>query len=352
MHSLNGMNLAGRIIKALRHLGVAPIPRNYQLMYEAYTGGNLDLTRELNSLDVPVKQSDLDKIARRYSSEQGAEIINEAGNRVNGQLDGLLRLLKKEQASLDRYNRLLEETCSRITSKNSVSADLVHQALELLSAATDEKYADGERTVSGIAESSVEMAKVKTELEEYKRIANTDPLTQLSNRRAFDAALDKLFADPKRTDYSALILADIDHFKRINDTFGHPVGDRILSIVAGVLKASLRPDALLARTGGEEFAIILTETSLEVAEAVAERIRATIAATPLRNRRTSIDYGSVTVSLGLCMGTDSCGPESLYNNADLALYSAKKSGRNRVVVYHQEMNADSQSMKLIYKKTV
>ena len=133
--------------------------------------------------------------------------------------------------------------------------------------------------------------------------------------------------------HHALIVADIDHFKTFNDTYGHQVGDRVLCVAAAVMKNALDKDTFLARTGGEEFAVILHGISLEQAIGTAERIRLAIESTPLKNHHDGLDCGSITMSFGLCMATDATGPEDVYRKADAALYESKGSGRNQLNVH-------------------
>ena len=154
---------------------------------------------------------------------------------------------------------------------------------------------------------------VRKELDEYKRIANTDSLTRLSNRRAFDDRLANVFDNPMTKPVTALVLADIDHFKTINDTYGHPVGDKILATVASVIRSNVRRDVFVARTGGEEFALIIEGNTTDEVTAICERIRRTLEATPFKNSRTRIDYGPVTISLGICMGSEAADPGELNN---------------------------------------
>jgi len=128
----------------------------------------------------------------------------------------------------------------------------------------------------------------------------------------------------------ALFLADLDHFKRINDINGHMVGDEVLFAVATVLTQQIRPTDLLARFGGEEFAIILPETSSNEAKQIAERIRLAIESTRLGFDNGNIQEIHVTLSIGitnLMLGDDI---NQLLSRADLALYQAKENGRNRV----------------------
>jgi diguanylate cyclase (GGDEF)-like protein len=165
-----------------------------------------------------------------------------------------------------------------------------------------------------------------------------DKLTGLYNRARFDAHLAEEFAIAQRTGKAlSIIMADVDHFKRVNDTYGHPAGDRILIAVAGALGGRLRPRDLVARYGGEEFVLVLPETDAPGSEVVAERIRKKI-------ETTSSDVGSaapvaVTMSFGcatLLPGTFGTGAE-LLAAADRALYAAKHAGRNRVVLHKPDV---------------
>jgi len=161
-----------------------------------------------------------------------------------------------------------------------------------------------------------------------------DKLTGLYNRARLDAYLAEEFAIAQRTGKPlSVIMADVDHFKRVNDTWGHPAGDRVLVAVAGALGGRLRPRDMVARYGGEEFMLILPETDAPGSEVVAERIRSKIAATatdfggsePLK---VTMSFGCATVNPGV-FGTAA----ELLTAADQALYAAKRGGRNRVVLH-------------------
>ncbi len=128
-----------------------------------------------------------------------------------------------------------------------------------------------------------------------------------------------------------LLLMDIDHFKKFNDTFGHQVGDEVLKVVARTLKEGVKGRDTPARYGGEEFAVILPQTSLKNAVVVAEQIRTTLASRKLQNRKTGADYGFVTLSIGVSKYRFGESLEALIQRADEALYLGKNRGRNRVV---------------------
>ena len=158
--------------------------------------------------------------------------------------------------------------------------------------------------------------------------ARRDRLTGLLNRRAFDDALAEAFARQRRLDEpAALLMLDLDHFKRVNDGYGHAAGDDVLRCVAGAMLSSLRQIDKMFRIGGEEFAVLLPGADCAAAAATAERIRKRIAGTPAKIGGRDL---SVTVSVGVALTRGISNADELVRAADAALYRAKRGGRNRV----------------------
>jgi two-component system cell cycle response regulator len=173
-------------------------------------------------------------------------------------------------------------------------------------------------------------AVVRTRLyEQAERLATTDGLTGLLNRRMFSAQLHGRLREAQRYNRPlSLLLLDVDHFKKVNDTYGHPAGDSVLRGIAAVAQKQARETDIVARYGGEEMALILPETDARGAQAIAERIRQAVAVMPHASEQGPL---RVTVSIGLATwpgpGDDA---EALLEAADKALYRAKQGGRNRV----------------------
>lgn len=169
------------------------------------------------------------------------------------------------------------------------------------------------------------------EFEEMSRRARTDPLTGLGNRQQFEERLRQIVLETDRFGGTcALVLGDIDHFKRVNDEHGHQAGDQVLRAVADVFTRTIRVVDSCARYGGEELALFLPQTGLDGARELAERLRTRIAEQPLiiGSRRVS-----VTISFGVATYPDVAHTrEDLFESADRALYTAKREGRNRVAV--------------------
>jgi len=173
------------------------------------------------------------------------------------------------------------------------------------------------------------LASVLIEYQQHlSHLATEDPLTRLLNRRGLEDALFISMAQASRKGLStAAVMLDIDHFKQVNDSFGHEVGDRVIQQVAGILGRMSRSSDVVARTGGEEFLLILPDTELGAARILAERIRVAIGERPLLVDGQRIP---ITISLGVAGASGDVDLEDLSQDADRAMYLAKRGGRNRV----------------------
>ncbi|KQQ46654.1 diguanylate cyclase [Rhizobium sp. Leaf311] len=346
-----GTDIAAQILFAMRNMGVVPIPRNYNLFYEAYIGSNPALTRDLAALGGRATQEELDELSARYFDYTHIQLIEAARDRLHSELSTVLMVLQNEQTCLENYNRILDETRAGIADKNHTSTHLLRTAISMLVEATTNKIAENESASKDFDRHAEEMQQVRLELDEYKRIANTDSLTRLSNRRAFDDKLSSIYDVSIGLHMTSLVLLDVDNFKRINDTFGHPVGDKILASVASVIKSNVRKDVFVARSGGEEFAIVLENNTQDEIHVMCERIRTSLERTPFRNSKSGVDYGQVTISIGYALASQAQNAGELYALADTAMYHAKETGRNRTVFFEDGMQKNYTGKSwLIYKQ--
>ena len=166
-----------------------------------------------------------------------------------------------------------------------------------------------------------------SDIEKFKKLAETDRLTGLYNKGKFNEVLSKEIERAKRYKrYLSLIIFDIDHFKRINDTYGHKVGDEVLKTLSKIIKENIRKTDFAARWGGEEFVILAPETDIEGASKLAEKLRKAV------ESYTFPTVKNITISLGVAQYNFEEKPEDFVVRADMALYKAKEGGRNRVEV--------------------
>jgi diguanylate cyclase (GGDEF)-like protein len=189
------------------------------------------------------------------------------------------------------------------------------------------RLSEGATVWHGFITDITERKRIESELQE---LATTDGLTRLANRRHFMSCLESHFAYLRRTNGlpAAILMFDLDHFKAINDRWGHAVGDEALRHFAGILQMELRSADMAGRLGGEEFAVLLTLADLEGACVVGQRIQRRLAAQLLACGHETIP---LTVSIGVTeLRMDDADTEVALSRSDQALYRAKKNGRNRI----------------------
>ena len=306
-----------------------PTPLNYAVSYE-YLHGNLpELKRFLDAhllagraLDNILLQDMYDKFiaTERHKEFQGIR------NNLQDLLQALLHTISETTSNNVDYQRELEAGIEKLgmdqdrVSLRSIATDMI--------TATVAANTQNGKLQEHLATARGETEQLRAELEAQRREAMIDPLTGLFNRRAMDIHLNDLW----QTDDASLsiLVLDIDHFKSINDTYGHAVGDVVIRNVAEALRKCIRGEDIAVRYGGEEFLVLLPNTPLEGAITVAESIRKRIEALRLVRKADNFALAPFTISLGVAQrrGGDDC--DSLFERADKALYHAKSSGRNRV----------------------
>ncbi|MBV1951480.1 MAG: GGDEF domain-containing protein, partial [Cycloclasticus sp.] len=175
-----------------------------------------------------------------------------------------------------------------------------------------------------------EITKLKTELALVKEAAEQDALTGLKNRGAFDQKMKRVMTSNEATEVT-LIIIDIDHFKRINDNFGHLVGDRVIRYISSLMTQLIEEKHFISRYGGEEFTVILEGVSAEDTQLLANKVRIAMANSKLQRKGSHDTLGQVTLSAGIASLSVKDDAESFIARADKALYQAKETGRNKVV---------------------
>lgn len=233
-----------------------------------------------------------------------------------GEALGTICVIDREPRSLSETQREALEILSREI--------IVQLELRRSIATLEQAVLDQEKYVELLQEYQRDIEKVRVHLESQ---SVTDVLTGVKNRRSFDLTIEEDFtrARARRTTLS-LLMIDVDHFKSFNDDFGHPAGDEVLRSVAQLLQSEMRESDSLFRYGGEEFAVVLPETTCKGAFVLAERFRRTVQRAPWPKR-------AITISIGVAaIDADTGSPRDLLQSADQALYSAKQIGRNRVTM--------------------
>lgn len=315
-------------------------PLSYALWYEHAADLNPGLSRDLQRFSVPDAPLCEPDVSRLYALHIAARDV-EAFERAQSQLRALLEDSASGAAStqtaaarfthtLDSVSKKLEQPVDAATLKRMVS-ELISQA-QIMQKVTVE-FSEKLSTHRNEAMSVVER------LERAQTEPLRDPLTGLNNRHGFQRAADALTHSD--LDGVALLAADVDHFKSINDTHGHVIGDKVLLKIAEILRTHIKADDIASRLGGDEFAVLLPGMSLDEAAKLAEQIRVSVSRT-LISRSDGAEYaGQVSLSIGLAVGEKNDTLETLRHRADAAMYKAKDAGRNRVSLSSQRGSPQS-----------
>ncbi|MBS4071838.1 MAG: GGDEF domain-containing protein, partial [Algoriphagus sp.] len=343
-------DIATKIALAMRAMGVMGTPRNYEIYYEVFAGSNQELNAELGALGSRPRQEDLDRLSIKYFIQTSNQLfVDNVRDQIANKVEEVMILFERERIQLERYGSILSQSSDGLKKREIVTQEILQRISGIMAAATDSKIEQGKQLVTHMIDKSAELEEVKSKLEEYKKLADTDPMTQLCNRRAFDRAIAHLYDDPRKVMYGALILADIDRFKQINDRYGHPVGDKIIQHVASIIRTTASADMVVARTGGEEFAVIVHGMTEGAVTELAETIRKAVERLVPINGHVGSTGGAVTVSIGACMATLADSADDLYAKADRALYMSKANGRNQSTQFSALPELRSSKNWLLYK---
>lgn len=327
--------LARQALDDMEKARVWPTPLNFELWLHHLGDPQGALARELSRIIASgdtITEEVSETLAAEYLPRMRlSEDIYDAGAVLTRELASVTQAITDARQAQSAYGEHLSDASRSLSA--SINADDLGAMVATLQNATLKVAEDNSALETRLAASTREIQVLREHLDQVRRDAMTDALTNLANRKAFDEELERLCeaADRERSPLT-LAVVDIDHFKAFNDSWGHQTGDQVLRYVASVLARIGRSPRVAARYGGEEFAMIFPSESAPIVFSALESARTEIASRSLRRRSTNEELGSVTVSAGLAQRQPQEAPVSLFERADAALYHSKRSGRNRITI--------------------
>ena len=325
--------IASRALELMERHQVWPTALNFELWTHYVADPEGALARELTrliSLGEPMTELVSEELAATYLPKARLnQQIRDAGDILSKELEAVSKAIQNAQKSNAAFGKELAGASKTLDKTTDVEA--IKNLVGGLAEATRRVAKENRSHEARLAEWSAEGGRLREHLEQVRRDATTDGLTNLANRKAFDEELDRACqeADESGTTICLAVL-DIDHFKGFNDTWGHQTGDQVIRYVASVIGRVAAPPRFAARYGGEEFAMIFPRETAKAVSNTLEEIRVEVSSRMLKRRSTNEDLGAITISSGFAERKPGESGHSIMERADAALYASKRGGRNRV----------------------
>lgn len=304
-----------------------PNPMQYTLWYAYASGQNSKLTNAINQILKTKNSINEEQCIELYKNhiknhDTVSLHIHESVTKV---MEALSDQLVESSDQAQHFDDVLGIADKQLDGDNN--SEVLHEVVKNLSDETNIMQSVNQHLTQKLVDSSSQLESLKQELEEARKAANTDILTGIPNRQAFEEKIASLIREKNSF---CFLIADIDFFKRFNDTYGHQLGDKVLRFVAQTLQKQLKGQDMVSRYGGEEFVVVLPDTPFAGAIAVAENLRKAIQKQKLRRADNQKEIGSITLSIGVSKYRAGEDAKDMIERADKALYAAKENGRNRV----------------------
>ncbi len=321
-------------LSQIRALGQTASPRNFEIWYNYATGYNQPLNQSINEALAKkgtLSETDLEDIYDTYiAMTRLGDRMDSVNTRVLDEIKQVISTIDAAAGTATSYSKRLSLASEKLA--QAKDGEALRAVIEHLVQGTKEMELNNKKLETRLAASRQEIQQLQENLETVRLESLTDPLTTLSNRKYFDAALAKGIVEAQeRNEPLSLLMADIDHFKTFNDQYGHLTGDQVLRLVALGMKQNVKGRDIAARYGGEEFIVVLPNTALQSAITVADHIRRAVMTKELMRRSNGERLGRVTISIGVAVLHRGDTAQLLIDRADKCLYAAKRQGRNRVI---------------------
>lgn len=336
LHALRGpagLQLGHNTVDVMGSHNIPPSSQNYEVWLTYKLGGHPDLRRKIEEL-LAAGEPFTDELNAElhetyFTSEKFAAQLLASGESIAREINEVIAALQSAGQQHGDYGETLERAATIL--ELGIDARNLRELIAGLASATVQMADTNRALTTKLKESSREMDSMRKTLIQVRAESMTDGLTGLFNRKALDQTLRMRMKEARANGGDlCLLMCDIDHFKRFNDTWGHQTGDQIIRFIATTVKKAAMDDSCVARYGGEEFAIIMPRTSLAQARGIAENVRAQIESKKLFRKSTGEDLGKITISIGIAKMRPNDSMESLMGRADVCLYASKRGGRNRI----------------------
>ncbi len=326
-------DIALRVATAMRQMGIDGLPRNYELVYEAYAGCNPDLVRDFIALGKYKTQAALDELGRKYLPHQHeASVLQRSAGAISSEMSNFMDLLTQERSSLTDYGRLIGEA-SQVIRNAAGDEGALGSSLEALQRATELRVTHTAEMAEKVAAQSAVMDGIQKEMAEFEAMKFVDPPTKLGNRRAFNKALARVYANPELPMLCGVVIAEVDAERRFSPGQIEALSDHLVTFYGNLIRQAFPASELAVRFDGLRFGFLFHTAEESEVTRLVDLLRAAFQAAALRDPRTGRNLGHLTLSAGACMSDRAESAFDLSAACERALTEAKGAGGDQIVVY-------------------
>jgi diguanylate cyclase len=326
---------AKQAIERLNRDKLAPTPDNYAVLYYYFAGTNPNLKAAVDALLKNGLVLTQDQCTELFQAHLGIDaehrMLKETNAAIDSEIKRVLSAIDQAAVGATQFSKSLDSFSGEL--KPSATLEQIRNAVTKVVTETRTISQQNERLASQLSSATQQLSDMRQNLDQVHKESQIDGLTEVGNRKFFDHELVHSMAEARDNGWPlTLLMIDIDHFKKFNDSYGHLIGDQVLRLVAHTLVENLKGRDIIARYGGEEFVILLPQTRVTDAEKVANQLRAGLSTKQIKRRSTNETLGVITISLGAAEYYPGEDNDSFVGRADAALYRAKQTGRNKVML--------------------
>ena len=339
-----------RVATAMYQMGIDGLPRNYELVYEAYSGSNPELTKEFLALGKTKSQRALDELGKKYFPHHHEEtVVAKTNERMRTQMETFLNLLEEEKSSLSDYGKVIEEASRNINSNGTIDRETLTRSIRHLSMATERQASKSESMVAVATKQAEELEAVKSDIDNFERMKFVDQLTGLANRRAFNKAIARVYVNPELPRMCGLAYAEIDDFRKLGEKGDKGFGDHFVRHVGALLQAANLSGDLVARLDGGRFAFLINSAEETEIMRQVDGLRSAAGSKPLIHPKNGASLGNATLSIGVVMSAVADDAGALLAYAEKAMAVSVRNGGDQATLYSNAAPTGSQKGWSIYR---
>lgn len=342
-----------RVATAMLQMGIEGLPRNYELVYEAYSGVNAELTKEFIAIGRVKSQRALDELGRKYLPHHHEEtVLSKTSDRMRLQMSTFMTLLEEEKSSLTDYGRIIDQASRSISVEGEIDRDKLVNSIRQLSEATEQQASKSVAMAVEARQQAASLDEVRSDIDTFGKMKFVDQLTGLANRRAFNKAITRIYANAELPMMCGLGLAEIDSIKQlVSAGEGSDTGsnDRFIRHVGSLLHAANRNGEFVARLDRDRFAFLINSSEEAEIMRVIDALRLGVSSKPLISPKNGRSLGNATLSVGVAMSTLADNAAQLMDFAEKALAVSVRDGGNRATLYSGNAQPGANRDWMIYR---